>query len=476
VSSQIFTSRLQELLESNTIDRVVIGYSGGVDSHVLLHQVVQTVTDVEQNGLARIRHIIASHINHAFSPNADAWQSHCEKVCEDLGVDFIAETPVISSSGNKEDNARKARYQTWLDYVQAGDLLLLAHHLDDQIETALFYFLRGSSPFGMQAIPPERPLGDAILLRPMINTERSDILDYAREHQLKWVEDESNLDSSFDRNFLRNDVIPKLKARWPQLPKTISQSLERDSEARQLIETIAESDFELVLDLEGGLSIDRLREFLPARQRNIIRHWVSKLGLPLPSSGLLNKQLPQLLESPDSPTAPGPSWKQYAFVRYDGYLYIVRELPGFDANRVFASDINSQSLPEKSVLELNGGELVTDFFSSDEQCRQTYANGNGKGLRLVVPANGQLTVKFRQGGEAIKLSKTRTLKNVFQEQGMPPWLRDRIPLVFYNEELVAIAGLPGWLIEPMIAKDWRAAPNETGLYFRFHCQDKLTLD
>lgn len=475
MSSQIFSPRLQELLESNTIDRVVIGYSGGVDSHVLLHELVRRVTEVEEKGLARIRHIVASHINHGFSPNADAWQLHCEKVCEDLGVDFVAETPAILTSGNKEDNARKARYQTWQNYVQAGDLLLLAHHLDDQIETALFYFLRGSSPFGMQGIPPERPLGDALLLRPLIKTERSDILSYANEHKLKWIEDESNLDSRFDRNFLRNDIIPKLKSRWSQLPKTVSQSLERDSEARQLIESIAESDFELVLDLEGGLSIDRLREFLPVRQRNIVRHWVSKLDLPLPSSNLLSKQLPQLLESPDS-AAPGPSWKKYAFVRYDGYLYIVRELPVFDANNVFASDINPQDLPEQSVLELNDSTLVTDLFVSDEQCRRKHSNGKNKGLRLRVPANSQLKVKFRQGGEAIKLSKTKTLKNVFQEQGMPPWLRDRIPLIFCDDELVAIAGLPGWLIEPMIAKDWRAEPNETGLYFRFHCQDKLTLD
>jgi len=475
MSSLIFTPRLEELLESDTIERVIIGYSGGLDSHVLLHEVVQVVTEVEQKGLARIRHIIASHINHGFSKNADIWQRHCEAVCEELGVELIAESPVISEAGNLEENARRARYESWERYVQPGDLLLLAHHLDDQLETALFYFLRGSSPFGIQAIPPERALGDSILLRPLINTPRSDILDYARQHNLSWVEDESNQDSGFDRNFLRNEILPKLKERWPQLPQTIAQTIERDGEGRRLIESIAEGDFELVVDLEGGLSIDRLREYSPLRQKNIIRHWISRLGLPLPTSNLLNKQLPQLLETPDSLT-PGPGWREYAFVRYDGYLYLLKQLPDFDASKVFVSDTDTAQLPEISTLELNGSRLTTELFHNDEACSQKYANGKYEGLRLRLPLSGKLSVKFRQGGEAIKLNKTRTLKNVFQEQGVPPWLRDRVPLVFCEDELVAIAGLPGWLIEPTVAKDWRADSVESGLYFMFHCQDKLTLN
>ncbi len=474
VSEAIFSPRLRELLESNNIERVIVGYSGGVDSHVLLHELVQVVADIERRGLAKNQRVVASHINHGFSPNADVWQKHCEKVCDALGVEFIAESPQIPENGNKEENARIARYKSWEEYVQQGDLLLLAHHIDDQIETALFYLLRGSSPFGIQAIPPERPLGDAVLLRPLINTTKDEILVYANDNSLRWIEDESNQDVVFDRNFLRNDIIPKLKSRWPKLPQAVNYALERDREGRALINNIAESDFESVIDVEGGLSVDRLRAFAPARQRNIIRYWVTQLQIPLPSSSLLQKQLPQLLVAQDS-KATGPGWKKYAFVRYNGYLYVLRDLPVFDASRVFASDADESKIPSQSTFDLNGGQLTTELFQNDEHCWQKHANGKNEGLRLRLPAVGKLSVKFRRGGESIKLSKTRTLKNVFQEQGTPPWLRDRIPLVFCDDELVAVAGLPGWRIEPIVAKDWRAKLDEKGLYFRFYCQDKLTI-
>ena len=475
VVSHIFSPRLRELLESNAVERVVVGYSGGVDSHVLLHELVKVITDTEQQSSVKIRHVIAFHINHGFSPNANRWQKHCEKVCDELGIAFVAESPQIPAAGNKEENARKARYNAWKEFLQRGDLLLLAHHMDDQIETALFYLLRGSSPFGVQAIPPERLLGEAILLRPLINTTKDVIVSYATENDLAWIEDESNQDAGFDRNFLRNDIIPKLKDRWPKLPQSVNYALKRDGEGRALIDSIAESDFALVVDVEGGLSIDRLRALVPARQRNLIRHWVTKLQLPLPPSGLLRKQLPQLLDAQDS-KAPGPSWKNYAFVRYDGHLYILRELPDFDSRRVFASDADTTKIPDQSSLDLNGGQLTTDLFENDEDCRQKYADSKNEGLRLRIPASGKLSVKFRRGGEVMKLSKTRTLKNIFQEQSMPPWLRDRIPLVFCDDELVAVAGLPGWHIEPTVAKGWRAESDEIGLYFRFYCQDKLTFN
>jgi len=473
VASNIFSPRLRELLESNAVERVLVGYSGGVDSHVLLHELMQVVTDIEQQSSAKITQVIAFHVNHGFSPNADLWQKHCERVCGELGVDFVAESPHIAAAGNKEENARKARYNAWKEFVQRGDLLLLAHHMDDQIETALFYLLRGSSPFGVQAIPPERLLGEAILLRPLINTTRDEIVSYANKNGLAWIEDESNQDAGFDRNFLRKNIIPQLKDRWPKLPQSVNYALERDGEGRALIDSIAESDFESVVDMQGGLSIERLRALVPVRQRNLIRHWVTKLEIPLPPSGLLKKQLAELLGAEDS-KAPGPSWKSYAFVRYGGYLYILRALPDFDSRRVFASDANTTKIPDQSSLDLNGGQLTTDLFQNDEDRRKKYADSQSEGLRLKIPASGKLSVKFRRGGEAIKLSKTRTLKNVFQEQSMPPWLRDRIPLIFCDDELVAVAGLPGWFIEPTVAKEWRAESDEIGLYFRFYCQDKLT--
>ena len=231
----------EHLDKFNEANHLYVGYSGGLDSHVLVHVMVELVGK---------KKITVVHVNHQLSADSDIWQEHCEDICLELGVDIICKTVSIKNRGTGiEDAAREARYGIFEKLLKKNDLLILAHHADDQIETMLFRLFRGSGIKGMSGMPISRLLGNGELFRPLLPFFRRDLESYALANQINWIEDDSNLDVAFDRNFIRHKLIPTINERWPNSSFQLNRSANIFAESDFLINILAQKDFAIVTEV-----------------------------------------------------------------------------------------------------------------------------------------------------------------------------------------------------------------------------------
>ncbi|MFN2338825.1 MAG: tRNA lysidine(34) synthetase TilS [Gammaproteobacteria bacterium] len=411
-----------------------VAFSGGVDSHALLHALAS------RRAVLRMP-LGAVHVNHGLHGHSPAWAEHCRRVCAELGVDFVllAGDARPATGESPEAAARNLRYGLLRDWLPVNALLLSAHHQDDQAETLLLQLLRGAGPKGLSAMPAAVPLGEGSLLRPLLDCGRDDLLAYARAQGLAWLEDPSNADTRLDRNFLRHHLLPELKTRWPATAAVLARSAGLCAEAAELQEQVARQD---LADATGGrpgtLSVAVLQDLPEARRRNLLRHWLRTMGFSLPSRAVLGRILAEVLAA-RADAEPCVHWPGAEVRRYRDDLYALAPLapPPAGAGRDWAPG---------EVLELAGGTLRAD-------------TATGQGLRLTPGTC--LQVRFRQGGEQIRLpgrDHHHTLKQLFQERGIPPWERERLPLLYLGKELVVVADLwvvaghqagpgePGWII------------------------------
>ncbi|MDB6063154.1 MAG: tRNA lysidine(34) synthetase TilS [Verrucomicrobiaceae bacterium] len=413
-----------------------IAYSGGVDSHVLLHALAQ-LRDTEKN----LPPLSVIHINHQLNPRASDWAQHCQTVCAQLGIELVIETVNVVRDGGAgiEAAARIARYAAFEKHVLKDELLLQAHHADDQVETLMLRLLRGSGVAGLAAIPPARSLGQGELLRPLLTVTRAEILAYAQQHQLQWIDDDSNNDAHFDRNFLRLQVLPRIAERWPAYRNTLARVVEQAGEASLLIEALAAHDFALASADDGGLNIAAYLELSSERRRNVLRYWLQQTRLPLPTRAQL-QQIESMVDARID-AAPCVRWVGAEVHRFRGNLYAQPALPPL------RGDIDTE-WPIGAELAVSGLGILTASRTM------------GQGLR----ADRNYHVRNRRGGERCKpigRAHSQTLKKLMQERAVQPWLRDRLPLIYCGDELAAVANLwicagfaahsdqPGWLI------DWR---------------------
>lgn len=416
--------------------KLVLGLSGGVDSVVLLH-VLAGLWDKLSFELS------ALHVHHGLSTHADAWAEFCASLCQDLGVPFHAvRVQVCRNSGlGLEAAAREARYRAYAH--TDADWIVLAHHRGDQAETLLLNLLRGAGVQGAAAMPEARPMsrsGGALvtgLLRPLLSVSRTEIEAYARSRGLAWVEDESNEDTAYGRNFLRGDILPRLGLRFPQAIASLARAAEHFAEAAELLSDLAK------MDLKGersgeGLSIARLSGLSAARGRNLLRHWLLQNEVAMPDTRHLSEIYRQLLEAgPDAAVAirVGRDGGHLTIRRYRGVAYLIREtLP--------PTACNWRGEPE---LSWAGGRLL---FSQTE----------GVGIRANGLAESPVVIRSRLGGEYFSLAALRpkrSLKKLLQESAIPPWRREVLPCLWCGEELVWVAGLG-------VAFAWQCEPGELG--------------
>ncbi|MEJ2360381.1 MAG: tRNA lysidine(34) synthetase TilS [Gammaproteobacteria bacterium] len=411
---------LAHLLQLPTPRRYCLAFSGGVDSHVLLHALVQIR---DRLGCARLH---AIHINHGIHPDAAQWARHCAIICQELDVSYETHSLELSrSAGNSlEALARDARYATFTRVMQADDMLLLAHHQDDQAETLLLQLLRGSGVKGLAAMPALTRFATGWLARPLLTQNREDLLGYAMAQQLPWIEDPSNQDTAFDRNFLRHAVLPLMRQRWPALNTALSRAAQHQAEAASLLDEQARQDLAAVANTHSPvLPVAVLTPLSPARQRNVLRYWLHRVcGLPLPSSVQLQRILDEILPAA-ADAMPLVHWPGAEVRRYRDALYAMPPATVVDSHWHRHWDL-------QVPLDLADGRQL--------QSRQR----RGVGLSCSILEQG-VSIRFRQGGERCRLpghSHHHELKKLFQDWGVPPWCRERIPLVFVGEELVQVVG------------------------------------
>ena len=378
--------------------RIAVGLSGGVDSVVLLHLLVE-------QGHA----VSAIHVNHGLSPNAGAWEKFCAALCTRLGVPLkTIRTRVERKKEGLESAAREARYAAFRK-ARPG-VLALAHHLDDQAETVLFNLLRGTGLDGASGMAADRKEGKIRFLRPLLHVSRRDILDYAKAHRLRWIEDESNADEGLTRNFIRRQVGPLLESRFPRWRENLARA------ARHF----------------GARAVDEQR---------LLRAFLKTRGLRAPSEAKLLEMLKQLRA------------KNAAVPHDKRVLRVYRGSVVLDAERKHASSFTpvKWSGAARIALPALGGEL-------------RFRRARGKGIDRASLKGRDLQVRLRSGGERLRLDARRprrTLKNLFQEANVPPWERRHLPLLFCGEDLV-------WA--PLLGVDaaYRAAPSQAGVVPEWH--------
>ncbi len=408
-----------------------VAYSGGLDSHVLLHLCAELCAIYP----IKLR---AIHINHGLSPNATAWSTHCENNCRDLQINLTQKSINAKATTGKspEDIARLRRYEIFAELLMPNDFLLTAHQQDDQAETVLLQMLRGAGPKGLAAMPQIKAFARGFQARPLLDFTRAELQSYAEQNQLCWIDDESNTNVSFTRNFLRHDVIPILKKRWPTVTNTLARVAENCAEAQQLLDLISANDLAAVKGSEPNtLSTKKLLALDSARQRQVLRAWLNELHFPIPSV-LKMRQIQENFLLARADKLPHIVWADVELRRYRDVLYAMRCLPLHDATQVVAWNL-------QQPLELTSGGVL--------QAKRV----KGQGLLANISA---VSVRFRQGGEQVRLPGRRChheLKKIFQEQGILPWQRERVPLIYVGDQLAAAVGI-------FVAESFIAQGNEEG--------------
>ncbi len=415
---------------------ILVAYSGGVDSTVLLHALVQ----------ARNSHsfdLSAVHVHHGLYSDADQWEKLAETTCASLNVPLhkvrLTEKPATGES--IEAWAREQRYAAFEKILSEGGYLLTAQHADDQTETILLQWLRGSGVKGLMGMPEQKPLGLGILARPLLSVDKEIILDYAREFDLTWVEDHSNNDTRFDRNYLRQEIIPRLKQRWPALNRTSARTAKHLAELYERFRHCEESEarrsnphqkmdcFSSLHELRNdNLLISKLLTYSGIQQKHLIRSWLEEKKFPMPPATKLNEIITSVLQAkPDA--NPEVTWGNVHIRRYRDELYALttEETMSLEGMEFEWDGITPLELPygvslRASSMRSNPGQEI-DCFASLRESR-----------------NDKFTIRFRSGGETIHIPGrgTKTLKNLFQEMGIPPWQRPRIPLIYQGDTLIAI--------------------------------------
>jgi tRNA(Ile)-lysidine synthase len=408
--------------------RLWIAFSGGLDSSCLLHAAAA----------ARQRlpgPLGAVHVDHGLHPDSPRWSERCRQVCGALGVPLVIRRVAIGPAPGEspEAVARAARYAELGDLLGPGELLLTAHQQDDQAETLLLALLRGSGPEGLAAMPLVSDLGPGRLVRPLLGVPRAALEAYARDQGLSWVEDPSNVVLAFDRNFLRRRVLPLLRERWPAASATLARSAAHCAEAAALIAEAADESLRgLGGSRPGTLSLPALARLDPPRARAALRLWLKRLGLPRPDTAHLGRILAEVL--PARPDAnPLVAWPGCEIRRYRGDLFALRPLP---------------PPPAGTLLDWHGPVLtLPPPLGTLERDGMGGAMGPVDPLRVHFGLAGQ---RCRPSGAAHR----RSLKKLFQEAGVPPWLRPYVPLVFAGEGLVAVAGVCPCTAAPGSGTEW----------------------
>jgi tRNA(Ile)-lysidine synthase len=413
---------------------LVLGLSGGMDSVALLSVLARLAPESAFS-------LRAVHVDHGISPNSGDWARFCSTLCARLAIPLQVEAVDITPFRGLglEGAARSARYEAF-SRIDA-DFLVLAQHRDDQAETLLLRLLRGAGLRGLAAMSPLRALAGsrARILRPLLAVPRAEIEAYAREQGLEWIEDESNADTVRQRNFLRHEIVPAMENHFPAARAAISRAAANLGEARELLDAMAQGDLE-GCGGDAAMDIPALLRLGEARAKNVLRYWCDTHGVEPLSAARLAELLRQLKESRvDARTSlDAGGWR---FLRYRDRLHLQ---PAASPSR---PDLNEVWTGENALPLLGLGGILR--FKPEE----------GRGLSAERLRADRVTVRLRRGGERLRLDHRRprrTLKNLFQERGIPPWRRDRLPLVYCGESLVSVPGVGD-------ACEFTAQPGEAGL-------------
>lgn len=411
-------------------DRLVAALSGGADSVLLLHV-------LRKLSVAHGFHLSALHVNHGISPNADGWQAFCEQLCEAWGIRFDVKRVVVERGGGEglEAAARRARYDAFAEFD--AEWLVLAHHRNDQAETLLFNLLRGTGVSGAAAMPMVRAFPGRTglrVLRPLLEVTREEIEACARSEGLSWIEDESNADVRYSRNFLRHRIFPLLRERFPGCDAALARAAAHFAEGDVLLSQLAEIDAGNALR-EGRIQVAELCRLDEARARNLLRHVLKSAGIAMPDSARLHEAVRQTCHAAADRQV-RIDLGQCQLTRYRGELWL------------------APAMLKPGAIDWHGESALT---WGQDTLRFGRTESGGIGLDRL--AGKPVRILLRRGGERFQPNvrrPRRELKKLLQEHGVPPWQREIMPLLWCGEELVWVPGIG-------IDCAWQCQVGEAGL-------------
>lgn len=412
----IITSLQQFFKQYPDTSKYVVAFSGGLDSTVLLHIMHELNLPM-----------CAVHVNHHLQQGSNAWEQHCKRICELWKIPFTAQHVQINKIPQKsvEESARDARYKKFLELVGTHNCLVTAHHKNDLAETLLLQLLRGAGPAGLAAMSIEQNLLAGKHLRPLLDYTRTELLEYAQHHSLNWVEDLSNDLLNFDRNYLRKEIMPRLVERWPGALQTLSRVADLQADAISCLRELASLDLQSAKTKKSQiLNVKALQNLSRARLNNALRGWIQDHEMRAPNKILLDHIVKDIVIKEGMESSPVQTWEEGEVRRYRDQIYLMKPLSAHDPSQVYQWRI----------------DRPLHIDSLNRTLRPTDLDRHG----VALPGGThELIVRFRSGGERIKpfgKKHHRSLKNLFQEADVPPWERNRIPLLYCEDQLISVLG------------------------------------
>jgi tRNA(Ile)-lysidine synthase len=410
--SDLIKHVLGKILSFKNITKFHIGFSGGADSHALL------AIAAELKHAGHIKNLQAIHINHSINENSDHWAKHCKDIAHSLNIPCQIVTIKLNSFANLEHNARVARYEAFEKLVHDNEALLLAHHLDDHIETILMRLFKGTGSTGICGIKDVTTINNIKVIRPLLDQPKEALLAFAKKYNLQYITDPSNKDCDLDRNHIRHNIIPNIKTKWPNAAQNIARSISHIQTQEQYISTYCAINLQKISH-ENKLSILALKKHTAVEQNMLLRAWIIKYHTYAPSSQTLRQIFKELINARIDRN-PIININNIQLRRFKHNIYLLPhskqdshisdiDWPG-DKKNIYIPSINK-------TLQRNGTHMLSEE---------------------------NFTIKFRKGGEKIsgyRNKPSKTLKKFMYEYEVPPWERNNIPLIYYKEELICIVEL-----------------------------------
>lgn len=432
-----FVANLHHTLQQHklTQNAFLLAYSGGLDSTALLSFFARLKQQLPHLTLRAI------HIHHGLSQNADHWAEHCQRQCDQLKIPLIIEKVRLNPKNGIEEAARNARYHAFKRHLQPNELLVTAHHLNDQSETLLLALKRGSGIKGLAAMQVRSELWQIPIFRPLLNYSRAQLESYVQAQNLHWIEDESNQDNRYDRNFLRNRILPELRQRWGYIDRTLQRSAQHCFEQQQLLEELLQPLFQqLYRTTDRTLDISSFTEYSRNKQLFLLRLWLTQSAVEMPSQLQLTELVEKVIFAKHD-AQPQLQLGEKIVRRYQQHLHLT----------ALYNDISTQVVQvefgQTLILPDNLGSL---FFQPQTDGLNVIWQQLDKTEQFQLPLpqkqeqqQEKIEVRFSYSGK-VRLAPNRAnidIKKIWQHAAVPPWLRQRTPLVFYHDRIIAGLGI-----------------------------------
>lgn len=407
----IFESSITTKIDKKKYNQFLVAYSGGSDSTALLY----FANKMAKKYKVEIR---AIHVNHNLNADSVDWENHCKYFCKKLNIPIIIKSIniVLKPGESIEERAREERYRVISSYANSKTIMMTAHHANDQSETFLYQLLRGSGVKGLSAMPDFKKILNGYHSRPFLNISKNTLMELVDFKKLKYIIDNSNNNTKFSRNYIRKEILPKIKERWPSYSSTISRAANNVADAEKLNRDLAEIDIQNFLlsdDNKISTSVKNLDDY---RFNNVIRFWIKKNNFRMPSLEQIYSIYLNVLNAGNDKT-PFFSCSEYEIRRHNDYIEIMKPLKKHDSSKIYNWKFEENLVISNLSVNLSWKNLEE---------------------RLGYNLNKDVEVKFREGGKSIELSKNKNLKDYMRENKIPPWKRDRTLLIYIDKELKII--------------------------------------